>query len=126
MWYGGHAIYNSDLFYVWINGFVSRSDARNGTFCGSDDPVCDRDGGNKDRVDFLDFSFPQKPICIIYFLSCILDDYNCYAGDMLFGRTEKAIQENGGKDIKRKKKGISYAGYALFAKLCRVIFLCLE
>ena len=56
--------------------------AWNGTFRRSNDPVSDRNSRNQDRMDIWNIPASQITGCSVYFLSCILDADDHYAGHL--------------------------------------------
>lgn len=61
-----------------------------GHSAGSDDPFGNRNSRDKNCLDFLDLSCTSFIGYFIYFLSCILDHYDHYAGDLLLFREKKS------------------------------------
>ena len=62
--------------------------ARHGTVGCADDFVDYRNGGNQNRLDLRDLSAASVLVRTIYFLSGILADYDCHAGDLLLYRAK--------------------------------------
>ena len=87
---GDYGVYHGTVFLMRNHGSVSGSIAWNGTFRCSNDLVRDRYGWNQDRMDFRDFPESQISVCVVYFLSCILDIDHCHAGDLFLFRTKKS------------------------------------
>ncbi len=69
----------------WI---CSGRHARHGTVGRADDFVDYRNGGNQNRLDLRDLSAASVLVRTIYFLSGILADYDCHAGDLLLYRAK--------------------------------------
>ena len=93
MWYGDSFVYDGYLFYVRINGSVSRGAARYGILGSADALVCDRNGGNQNCLDIYGVSAAPFIGCAVYFLSCVMVRYNCAAGNLLFPCAKKGEEE---------------------------------
>ncbi len=85
------------LLYTTVTYFLCRlmdlfpgALERNGTLSRSDDPFGNRNSRDKNCLDFLDLSCTSFIGYFIYFLSCILDHYDHYAGNMLLFREKKS------------------------------------
>ena len=87
---GNSFIYNGNVFPVWTDGSFSGGIERNGTLSRSDDPFGNRNSRDKNCLDFLDLSCTSFIGYFIYFLSCILDHYDHYAGNLLLFREKKS------------------------------------
>ena len=90
MWNGNSFIYNGNVFPVRTDGSFSWGIERNGTLSRSDDPFGNRNSRDKNCLDFLDLSCTSFIGYFIYFLSCILDHYDHYAGNLLLFREKKS------------------------------------
>ena len=90
VWNGNSFIYNGNVFPVWTDGSFSGGIERNGTLSRSDDPFGNRNSRDKNCLDFLDLSCTSFIGYFIYFLSCILDHYDHYAGNLLLFREKKS------------------------------------
>ena len=93
VWNGNSFIYNGNVFPVWTDGSFSGGIERNGTLSRSNDSFGDRNSRDKNCLDFLDLSCTSFIGYFIYFLSCILDHYDHYAGDLLLFREKKSTPE---------------------------------
>ena len=73
---------------LWI---CFRVPAWNGTFRRSNDPVSDRNSRNQDRMDIWNIPASQITGCSVYFLSCILDADDHYAGHLFLFLSEEKV-----------------------------------
>ena len=79
---GNPVLHYRTLFSLRDYGSVSGCPAWNGTFRRSNDPVSDRNSRNQDRMDIWNIPASQITGCSVYFLSCILDADDHYAGHL--------------------------------------------
>src|SRR5699024_9445906 len=88
---------NSTIFPLRHYGSDPGSAERDGTFRGSDDPVCYRYGWNEDYLDLSYLPAAQIPLFPVYILSRIMDRYDPFAGGMFLVCAEavSAPFENG-------------------------------
>lgn len=84
LWNGDSFLYHSNLFPLRTDGSLPRSFAGNGALHGTDDSVGDWNGGDADCVDLRSFSAVSFAESALYLLSCIMADYHCDAGNLLF------------------------------------------
>ena len=92
---GDSVHYNRALLPVRHYGSDSRGAERNGAFCGAHGSVRDRYSWNENCVDLRIFPAAQIAAFPVYFLSGIMDHYNCHAGGMFLVCAKEVYQTAG-------------------------------
>ena len=88
---GDYGVYHGTVFLMRNHGTVSGSAAWNGAFRCAYDLICNRHGRNQNCMDLRNFPESQISVCVVYFLSCILDPDHCHAGDLFLFCQTKSI-----------------------------------
>ena len=81
-------------FLLRTDGSVSGCTSRNGSFRCAYDPFYHWYCRNKNCMDLRTFSEPQIPVIFVYFLPCILDSDNPYAGNLFLFCQKKSTQND--------------------------------
>ena len=87
-------LYNSAVFLLRTDGSVSGCTSWNGSFRCAYDPFYHWYCRNKNCMDLRTFSVPQIPVIFVYFLPCILDSDNPYAGNLFLFCQRKSTQND--------------------------------